>query len=263
MGWWGKIVGGTLGYMLGGPLGALLGAAFGHQFDYLGESRGDGFSSGDTERVQSAFFVATFSIMGHIAKADGRVSEDEISLARHVMDQMQLNEEQKKAAINLFNQGKGPAFPLDEVLDQFREECHRRVNLIQMFMEIQISTALADGELHDTERDVVVRIGEKLGLQREHIIQLLNMVSAQRRYSQAGGPQASRGPSLVDAYRVLGVSEQASDDEIKKAYRKLMSQHHPDKLVAKGLPEEMMNVAKEKTQEIKAAYEQIRKARGR
>ncbi|WP_455203006.1 co-chaperone DjlA [Kaarinaea lacus] len=268
MSWWGKVLGGTFGYMLGGPLGALLGAALGHKFD-KGLSRvieqGD-YSKADVERIQSAFFTATFSVMGYLAKSDGRVSEAEIKLAQNIMAHMQLNSEQKRAAINLFNEGKNPEFQLDEVLRQFKKECHGRRNLIQMFMEILIATVLADGVTHKKERDQIHHIGKQIGFAPFIVDQLIRMVQAQQHYSydyahQAGAP--SPQASLQTAYDVLGVDEHASDDDIKKAYRRLMNQHHPDKLVAKGLPEEMMRLATEKTQEIKSAYEQIQKARRR
>jgi len=128
VGWWGKLLGGTFGYLLAGPLGALLGAAIGHKFDKgLGADFSDQFAPGAQERVQTAFFTTLFSVMGHLAKADGRVSEDEIALARDVMQRMNLSHEMRETAIRLFNEGKQTGFPLDDVLTQFREECHRRL----------------------------------------------------------------------------------------------------------------------------------------
>lgn len=264
MSWLGKIIGGTFGFMMGGPLGAVLGAALGHQFD-KGLTGLDNIrlNAGDQHRVQTAFFTATFSVMGHIAKADGQVSKDEIELARAVMARMELDETLKKTAINLFNEGKKADFPLDPALEQFRKECHRRSTLIQMFIEIQLQAAYADGELHAAEESLLLHICERLGFSKYEFQRLKTLIEAQQRFSsswQQSHPQ-SRGPTLEDAYRSLGVDKSASDAEIKKAYRRLMSQHHPDKLVAKGLPEEMMKIATEKTQEIRKAYETIREAR--
>ncbi|MDH5231080.1 MAG: co-chaperone DjlA [Gammaproteobacteria bacterium] len=265
MSWWGKVVGGALGFMVGGPLGAMLGAALGHNFDkgLAGLDRLEG-GVGENERVQTAFFTATFSVMGHLAKADGQVTQDEIAVARHVMEQMQLDETQKKAAINLFNQGKQADFPLDDVLKQFRQECSRRSTLIQLFIEFQIATIVADGVLQPQETDKLVYIGERLGLARRNIEHLINMVRAQQHYAGGEYYQANQSPQarLQDAYAVLDVPQSVSDANLKTQYRKLMSQNHPDKLVAKGLPEEMIKIATEKTQEIKAAYEEIKRARG-
>jgi len=262
MSWWGKLGGGAFGFMRGGPRGALLGAVLGHNFDRgLGLEGAAGAGGGDTERVQAAFFTATFAVMGHVAKADGRVSPEEIALAEDVMRQMQLQPEQRKVAMRLFNEGKQPDFPLADVLHQFRQECHRRTSLIQMFLEILIATSMADGRIDEAERGVMLAVCQQLGIPRPYFEQLLAMVAAQQHFA-GGEPAASSRSQLNDAYAVLGVSANASDDEVKKAYRRQMNQHHPDKLVSKGLPEEMMKIATEKTREIKAAYELIKRSRG-
>jgi DnaJ like chaperone protein len=260
MNWWGKVLGGTFGFMMGGPLGAVLGAALGNYFDkgMAGVDADPTLGSHSTERVQTAFFTAVFSLMGHVAKADGRVSPDEISLARQVMDQMRLQPEQRKLAIGLFEQGKQPGFPSAQVLEQFRRECLRRRNLIQMFLEILTATALADGAMAPAERRVLDGIALGLGLTQAEYDQLVLRMNAQFRFTADVKPQ----DRLEDAYKVLGLASTADIAEVKKAYRKLMAQHHPDKLVSKGLPEEMMEIAKRKTQEIKSAYDTIMAARG-
>ena len=264
MGWWGKLVGGAFGFALGGPLGALLGAALGHSFDKgLKGTREIGPEPGDRERVQTAFFTATFAVMGHIAKADGRVSRDEIRLAEAVMGQMDLGPDLRRTAIDLFNQGKQPGFPLDEVLDQLRRECRRRHTLIQMFVEIQIQAALADGALDRSEETLLLHICRHLGVPEFVFRRITERLRAEQHFGgRRPGEREAAAPTLADAYAVLGVSEGDDQDTIKKAYRRLMSQHHPDKLVSKGLPEEMMRIAAQKTREIRQAYEQIREARG-
>ena len=266
MSWWGKLVGGWLGFMLGGPLGAVLGVALGHNFDKglnalpEGGFSAEDFAPGDRERVQTAFFTATFSVMGAVAKADGRVSREEIRLAEAVMSQMDLSPGMRKTAIRLFNEGKKAGFPLDEAVRQFRRECARRTTLLQMFLEIQLQAAYADGRLDPAEDALLLRICRLLGVSEHDYRRLERMVAAQAGGGGAGGRPA--GPTLDQAYAVLGVAPGATDAEVKKAYRRLMSQHHPDKLVSKGLPEEMMRVAAQKTHEIKQAYERIRSARG-
>lgn len=271
MSWFGKVIGGVLGFSLGGgPLGAIIGAVLGHQLDKKTDDYQERYAPGDQERVQAAFFTATFSVMGHIAKADGKVTQNEIRHAENVMQRMGLDQDARKFAIDLFQQGKASDFDLEAVLVQFKQECQRRRNLMQMFLEVQITMALADGAIHEHERAILHRVGKYLGFAGFMIDQLIKMVQAQQRfhgYSQQGQggehggtyQQAPDAPSVEQAYQVLGVK--ASDDEkvVKRAYRRLMSQHHPDKLVAKGLPEEMIKMATEKTQEIKSAYELIKK----
>ncbi len=263
MAWWGKLIGGAFGYILGGPLGAVLGAALGHNFDR--GLKGAGFSPGDQERVQTAFFTATFSVMGSVAKADGRVSTQEIRLAETVMQQMRLDGEKRRAAMKLFDQGKRADFPLDDVVRQFREECHRRSTLMQMFIEIQLQAAFADGEMHPDERRMLLHICDLLGFSRhiyEHLEAMVRASAGVGAGAGAGGAREAPRPSVRDAYQVLDVPESATDAEVKRAYRRLMSQHHPDKLVSKGLPEEMIELAKHKTQDIRKAYEHIKERRG-
>lgn len=270
MSWWGKLVGGAFGFMLGGPLGALLGIALGHNFDKGMRALPGPESLGgyDRERVQTAFFTATFAVMGRVAKADGHVSSEEIRMAESVMAEMSIGGAQRKAAINLFNQGKSDDFDLDSVLDQFRRECRGRTTLIGMFVEIQLQAAYADGQLDAAEDRLLRYICQRLGVSDFDYHRLERMVRAEHGYTGSQRDSRSRArppksePSLSDAYQILGVGSDASDTEVKRAYRRLRSQHHPDKLVSKGLPEEMMKVAAQKTHEIRQAYERIRKARG-
>lgn len=268
MNWWGKVLGGALGFMLGGPLGAILGVALGHNFDKglkgidLDSGDAEPLSPGDRERVQTAFFTATFSVMGHVAKADGRVSSEEIRMAEEVMSQMDLSADMRQTAIRLFNEGKSADFPLREVVEQFRQECHRRTTLIQMFLEILLQAGYADGKLDQDEDRLLREVCGYLGVSELEYHRLRRMVEAEWGIGGGASGGSSSAPRVEDAYAVLGVTKESSDAEVKKAYRRLLSQHHPDKLVSKGLPEEMMKVAAQKTHEIKQAYESIREQRG-
>ena len=246
--------------MIGGPIGALLGVALGHNFDKGINNTQTGETFGKQERIQTLFYTTTFSVMGHVCKADGHVSEDEIQLAQQVMQRIDLDAEQRKTAIRLFNEGKKDGFPLRGVIQQFRKEIGFRPNLIRMFIEIQILAAFADGVLHDKERNVLLTICEMLGISKRDFEHLCSMIGSM--HSQSTGSSSSPGLTLKQAYAVLDVPETASKAEVKRAYRRLMSQHHPDKLVSKGLPEEMMKLAAERTHEIKQAYEFIKENKG-
>ncbi len=257
MSWWKTVVGGTLGYMLGGPLGAMLGVAFAGNFSKGKSSFGgssQSYGPGNQQRVQAAFFSSVFTVMGYMAKVDGKVSKSEILLAQQVMQQMQLSKDMQKVARELFNQGKNNEFNLDEVLEQFRAESHRRTHLIRMFLEIQIQASYADGVFDDKEHNALKYIAQKLRFPIHELEQLIIQFSvASNNSSQL---------TVDDAHVILGTDKTLTDKELKTAYRRLLAQHHPDKLVAKGLPEEMIKIANDKTQEIISAYEFIKKYRG-
>lgn len=270
--WGGKLIVGLLGMLIGGPIGLAIGVLIGHFLD-RGVERVQSFNPfrpygpGEREEVQDALFSAVFSIMGHLAKADGRVSEQEIGQAEAIMNRMQLNDEQRRRAQEAFRQGKDDDFPLDRTVAEFRQRIRRRRHLVVVFLELLLQTALADGELHAEEERILFRVAAGLGVPESQFRQILNMVLAQARFGGAGaggagGAAGPSRPSLGEAYQVLGVNEEASDQEVKKAYRRLMSEHHPDKLAARGVPEEMIRVSTEKTAEISKAYDMIKEARG-
>ncbi|CAI8789414.1 Co-chaperone protein DjlA [Methylococcus capsulatus] len=274
MSWLGKLLGGTFGFLVGGPLGALLGAAIVHKLDGGKDKYAqiESDPSPDAQhRIQMAFFTATFSVMGHVARADGRVSEAEITLARTVMNRMSLSEGMRRTAIELFSRGKQPDFPLREAVEQFRKECHRRYALLRIFLEIQLEAAFADGPVNQAEERVLLDICDRLRISRFEYHAMKGRLDAALRFARAyqnssyGGhrntPARRREDTLEDAYAMLGIEASAGADEVKRAYRKLISRHHPDKLVARGMPEEMVRIANEKTQQIRKAYEVIAAAR--
>ncbi|MGB5832245.1 MAG: co-chaperone DjlA [Thiohalocapsa sp.] len=271
MGWFGKVVGGLVGFAAGGPFGAVLGATLGHGVDRGVEKLAEDMElpPGDRKRIESVFFTATFSIMGNLAKADGRVSAAEIALAEAVMARLQLTGERRRTAIELFRQGKAADFDLAAAVEHFRRECFGRRTLVQLFLEIQLQAAYVEGEPSAAKRRLLEQIRVGLRIPQLLFRQMENLVRMQSQFGgagtgrgRAGGGRGLRtGPTLGQAYSVLGVSAKDSDAAVKRAYRKLLSQHHPDKLVSKGLPEDMIKLATQKTHEIRRAYEMIQEAR--
>lgn len=283
---WGKVLGTLFGFMFGRIPGALLGFVVGHLFDrgYSQDFNQLGgfsrfFTNVDELRSQAIFFHTLFSIMGHIAKADGRVTPEEIQIATALMDQMGLEGDVRREAQQAFNEGKAADFPLKSVLKEFKESCHGRRDILQIYLEILIQAAYADGRLDKAEQKVLEEVAKQLGFKRDQLLYLISSFEAEARFrgaqrqqqqqqqrSRQGQRQQSSSYSqtqtLQDAYKILGVSEQADNAAIKKAYRKLMATHHPDKLVSKGLPEQAMELAKRKTQDIQAAYELLKKSKG-
>jgi len=272
--WWGKLVGGGLGFMMGGPLGAMLGIAVGHNFDngsFHWPNQAEP-ALGGKGQTQAVFFNTTFRVMGHLAKRDGRVSEHEIAAAQAVMTHLKLNSSRKQAAIKLFQEGKQANFNLDAVLTLFLHHCGNQPPLIRRFIEIQLSTAYADGMLPPVKRERLLYICNRLGFSRLSFDRLDTFV--RRRYQSNAGQRDGQQRSdriqrprpqadlLAQAYATLGLKREATAEEIKRAYRRLLSQYHPDKLAAKDLSPELMHKATEKTREIKTAYERIKERRG-
>lgn len=267
MRYWGKVLGVILGIFSGGGFWAIvLGLLIGHMVDRARGGSRPGFIN--QQQRQTLFFNTTFEVMGHLTKAKGRVTEADINLASALMDRMQLQGEGRAAAQRAFRVGKENDYPLREKMRELRGVCMGRFDLVRMFLEIQIQAAFADGSLHPNEREVLFVIAEELGISRVQFEQFLRMMEGGQQfgggqYQQSqGGFGQQRGPTLDDACNVLGVKSTDEPTTIKRAYRKLMSEHHPDKLVAKGLPPEMMQMAKQKAQEIQAAYDLIKTTKG-
>jgi DnaJ like chaperone protein len=256
--WAGKAFGGIVGLLTGGPIGSLLGLVLGHQFDQGFGERLSGAGARGSTRTRRLFFEMTFGVMGHIAKSDGRVSEDEIRAARRIMHGMALSPEQVTHAIEQFTRGKSPAFRLNEAVDQLSSALGGRRDLIRAFIEIQLQALVSSGGLDKAKRDLLWKIARRLGMGRVELAQIEALVRAQQASATSG---QGRVQSFEQAYRVLGVERDAPEKDIKLAYRRLMNQHHPDKLVSRGLPESMKANAEQKTREIRAAYDQIKAQR--
>lgn len=245
------VLGALLGYMIADLTGMLVGAALGYWLARrLRRSILNRLAQG-----QAQFLASTFAVMGCLCKADGQVSEDEMRVAEALFQRLRLNAEQRERARAAFARGRAPEFDLDAELATVRRVAGSHRGLLQLFLQVQLSAIAADGQVHPAERDMLLRVARGLGCSEAEIAQIEAML---RGGAASGAPS---GQTLEDAYRVLGVNADASDAEIKKAYRRLMSQNHPDKLAGKGLPESMREMAEQRTREIGNAYEQIRKAR--
>lgn len=255
----GLVIGGLVGLVFGGFFGLIFGAGIGLFIERA-------LRKIKSIAPQQLFFRATFTVMGRIAKADGCVTESEIDFARSVMTQMRLNESARSLAIRYFTEGKNPETDLETVLKPLAIVLKNRFTVKLMFLELQLQAAMVDGEISPAELKVIEILCHHLVFTPVEMRAVVERIKAAQAFAMHSSDwdhatDQSRRNLLSEAYGVLGVNEAASDAEVKKAWRKLMSQHHPDKLVSKGLPEEMLQLAKEKTQEIQSAYDKIRKAR--
>lgn len=257
--WLAKLIGAAIGFLVLGPFGLFLGLLIGHGID--GAHRLRQVFGPAIAAAQQVFFHTTFTLMGRVAKSDGRISEQEVAVTEQLMTRMGLGLEHRQEAIALFKQGSATDFDVDAQLRSFMQSCGRHPNLRQMLLMFLFSTAKADGSITGPEHELLARIAAGVGISPTHFEQLLRMFTAQEHFSDAPGA-AGASRTLDDAYAALGVNATDSDREVKQAYRRLMSQFHPDKLIAEGVPEDMIKLATERTQEIQNAWEQVRKARG-
>jgi len=234
-------LGGMLGFAIGGPLGGILGAVIGSK---LGSEKRQSFSS--NQRNQAAFFTALFACLAKIAKADGVVSREEVDkVDSFIKDRFNFPSEQRVFAIQIFNQAKDDSYSFQDYADQLASLLSQNKNSLIMFYELLFELAMADGVLHPSEEQLLKEVPRIFNL-RSNLYEELKA-----RFDN----QAS------DAYLVLGVTQDMPLADIKKEYQKKRREFHPDTLISKGLPEELLEKAKEKFIQIQQAYEEIEKQR--
>jgi DnaJ like chaperone protein len=267
----GKLVGAVIGYMIGRFPGLLIGLVFGHFYDQSVDAR-RARPRGSPLEISERFFTATFEVMGHVAKADGRVSEAEIAAARKLMAELNFDGPQIHVAIGHFTRGKAPDFDLEGAVAKFVAACGQQPHLLRAFLELQVRAALEGVDMQGAARSAIFRLAELLDISRLELAHMEAVLRLRREQFRSGrrnggagpGPQAPpRGGMQLDAaYQILEVDAKATNAEVQKAYRRQLSKHHPDKLKANGLPESMLEHAKQRTQQIIEAYELIKSARG-
>jgi len=264
-----------LGYIIYGFWGALIGFFLGSWLSYRFRRSSAGlFGLNPKKRVerQTTFINTVFMLMGKLAKADGRISEAEIAQAEAFMSQLEMTPERRKVAIGLFKKGAEADFSVDKTINDFLASCGDAANLKQLMVMYLLGSALADGKLVAQEQSLLRDIALKLGFSDRSFQQLLMMIQAQSQFSgghyhsgNAGSgytPAQNTADSIASAYKALGVEKDISDSTLKKTYRKLISEFHPDRLMGQGLPEDMIKVATERSKEIQAAYDLVKKSRG-
>ena len=269
---WGRIVGTAFGFIFGKVPGAILGFTIGYWFDWKdGRSVAGqgGFNSLFTgkyySRQDATFFYALFSAHGHIAKAKGRITEADIASAQRLMNDLRLQGAALEEARTAFREGKDLYFPLVATLKQFRRDYDNRGAVLQSFMLQLIALLIRAHRLERAEYDLLLIAAKTLGYSRFELDRWLLMESAQQQFSRFKNnvkrPPAAEDKQLKAAYKALGVTPEVSDKTLKQTYRRLMAEYHPDKLMAQGLPEEMLAGATRRAQEIQAAYDLIKQHR--
>ncbi len=253
-----KWLGAFLGFYTGQFIGALIGFFIGSSIDRalsLGVGAVNPLSG---KHRQDIFLKTAFTLMGKLAKADGHISQSEIDHVENFMTQLGMTDAHRQQAIAYFKEGSQAGYDIGPQLTEFISVCGHTKNLRQVLLSYLVGVALADGVLDAAEEKLLREIALTLGFSAAEFDQLIRMIKGQDHF--AGG-QATSASALEDAYDALGVSSEDSDQKIKRAYRSLMSKYHPDKLMGQGLPEDMIKGATERSQEIQAAYDMIKKSR--
>jgi DnaJ like chaperone protein len=250
------VIGAIIGALVGGIPGLLIGGLIGYGAGLVLRQS----VVGGLRVVQSQLIDSVFAIMGALCKFFNDTATTEIYTVEKIFRMFNLQAEQRDQAKAAFNRGKQAGFDLDAAVDQFARISHGRAPLLQLFLQLQCMAIAADGRLDPAEHAMLVRIARRLGLGEADVSQLEALLRA-----GTAGPSAPGGrppqDKLADAYTALGVTPETDAAMIKRAYRKLISQNHPDKLAARGLPESMRAVAEERSREINSAYDLIKAAR--
>lgn len=249
MGWMGKIVGGTIGFALGGPLGAIFGTAFGHAFDTESEvhTAGGRQRLSTVEEHQLTFFVAAFSMLAKLAQTDGRVTREELDSIEGFMEKdLRLNAESRNAAVNIFRTALNAPGTFDDFAHQFYGQFHHQPQMLELMIDILLRVAVSDGSMNRGEEQLILSA-----------VDTFNFSTV--RYQQLKSQYARTEDK---DYAVLGCSPGDSDDQVKRCYRHRVQEYHPDKIAAKGLPDEFTRFAQDKFREIQESWERIKAARG-
>lgn len=249
MGWMGKIIGGTIGFAMGGPIGAVAGAVFGHAFDAgnraLEYEEVEGLSPWETS--QMTFFVAVFSMLAKLSQADGEVSQSEVDSVEAFMTyDLKLDSQSRTVAMNIFHTAQTSPHPFEAYATQFYQHFRDQPQLLDVMIDILLRVSIADGRMSGGEEQLI-----------RSAVSAFNF--GEQRYAQFKSRYVS---DTEKYYAILNSSQGDTDDHIKSRYRKLVQEYHPDKIAAKGLPEEFTKFANDKFREIQEAYEAVKQERG-
>ena len=243
MSFWKAGIGGMIGFTIGGPIGGILGAIIGSKL-----SNDDPIKPSNNQKNQAAFFTALFACFAKIAKADGRVTREEVDkVDDFIKSRFKFPPEQRAFAIDIFNHAKDDQNSFEDYATQLSSLLSSNPSALVMFYELLFELSMADGHLDSSE--------ERL------LLQAINIFNIDPDLMEIN--KKKFGASVADAYSVLGVDQSMSFKEIKTAYQRKRKEFHPDTLLSKGLPEELLDKAKERFIEIQEAFEQIEKQKGK
>lgn len=236
---------GAVGYTLGGPIGAVLAAVASKALSGDPNRDGRGQLPGKQQENEVVFFATAFSLLGKLAKADGVVSQSEVAVVdRFIRDGLRLNDAQRTMAIDIFNAAKDSDHSFGDIAAQYYQQLRHSPAMMREMLRVLYTVAAADGVFHPKEK------------------QLMNEAARVFRIPETEHDLIRKSffPSTEGHYATLGCQPTDSMDTVKKRYRALVTENHPDKILALGLPEEFVKLATEKLQKINEAYAAIQKS---
>ncbi len=246
MSWFGKLMFGSLGLFVGGPLGAILGGVVGHHLIDKHVTDINTHQSGlNVEQAQAAYFVCLFSIFAKLAKIDGVVTQDEIKVVENIIQSMNIGQKEQQFARRIFTEAKNSPYSIDDFARQFYQLNQHNPAVLASFLDVLFRLAAADGKLHPSEEHALKRIKNIFNI-------------SDQKYNEI---RAAYFDDTDKYYKMLNCTPDSTNEDIRKNYKKLVKEFHPDTIVSKGLPEEFTEFAAKRFREIQEAYEKVRKER--
>lgn len=257
MGLLGTIIGGGLGMLVGGPIGAIIGGALGSNIGIktgkvhpgARSQYGGGPTGYSPLQDQQTFMLAMISLAAKVAKADGKVTADEVQAFNNFLrDNLHMDPQERQVAARIFNEARDSNIPAEDFARQMRQVMGHRQDRLRDLISLLMMIAMADGHFHPAEEAMIRSIASNMGLRDSDY--------------DAAAAMFNPGHNLDASYSVLGITDTATDHEVKKAYRNLAREYHPDVLASKGMSGEFQKFAEDKMKSINGAYEEVKKARG-
>ncbi|MDH4184393.1 MAG: TerB family tellurite resistance protein [Nitrospinota bacterium] len=256
MNWLGKITLGALGFALRGPAGAIAGALLGAIFDHAPEEWKRIFTPSAVDDES----VAEYALLGLVAFCDGGLNDEELKAFAAILDRKQVHEDARVQATAIFNIAGRSAYTLEQLAVSYFRLVNYEDEKLFLMMESLLEMAATDGPINRHEDRALRSTAEIFLIGRD---KFASMRGRYKTASNSGGYGAGRpAEGLAKCYETLNVSPSDSDETIKKRYRKLVADFHPDKIASKELPEEFTKFANQKLAEINQAYDAICKSRG-
>jgi DnaJ like chaperone protein len=266
LGFWGKMIGSVAGFAMGGPLGAMVGAALGHAADAgaLG-SKGGAIPPATPDLMavlgskENLFSFSVVVLSAKLAKVDGPVKREEIAAFRRLFH---VPEEALGEVGRLFDQARESAEGWEPFAEKLGETFADNKALLEDVLVALVQIARADGPVTKSEGDVLRGIHARFALDTAAWERAKGGGTSTGGSANGGTRGAAPQAQGEDPYKMLGLTRQASDEEVRLAWRKLMRENHPDSLASRGVPEEFVKRATEKVAQINAAWDKIKRERG-